>query len=162
MPRRAGIACVANDVRVRSERRLLEWGMTIVTSLALAYLVSGLMQLRRDLSLPPDRRPGWAMHPTLERAVLAGATWFVRPYVDARRVTGRPRNALVSALAVVGVQLAVFTAFIRGCIAAAGHLLDTTAGVVALSALFILVGAPVLSAPIARLCAAMTSRLRRR
>lgn len=119
--------------------------MHLLVSVVAAYLMSGLTQIQKDLNLPAAQRRGWAAHPSLENAALAGATWFVRPYVDVRRATGRPRRALFAAIIGVGLQLALFTAFIWGCIVVAGHVFESAAGLALSSTALVLIGTPIVS-----------------
>ena len=133
----------------------------VLISAAIAYGLSGLLQLRKDLSLPAEQRPVWAVHPALETAVLAGATWFVRIFVDVRRRMGPGRQAVIVTAIALAVHMAIFTAFVRGCIAGARHLADAPLAGVALAALFILIGAPALATVTDRARLAVMSSLTR-
>lgn len=119
--------------------------MHLLISVVVAYLMSGLTQIQKDLNLPASERRGWAVHPSLQNAALTGATWFVRPYVDARRATGRPRRALLAAIIGVALQMALFTVFIWGCIVVAGHVFESTVGLAISSAALVLIGTPIVS-----------------
>jgi len=129
----------------------------VLISAAIAYGLSGLLQLRKDLSLPAEQRPVWAVHPALETAVLAGATWFVRIFVDVRRRMGPGRQAVIVTAIALAVHMAIFTAFVWGCIAAAGYLVTGTPWLVGLAALFILTGAPAVSSGVHVLLGALLS-----
>lgn len=112
----------------------------LVISAGLAYVLSGLAQVTKDLGSPIHDRPGWARRPTIGVAVLVALTWVIHPFIDTYYDTGQRGRAAVFGLLGVLVQMSVLTAFVWGCLIGAHAISDSTFWVVVLSAAFMLVG----------------------
>jgi hypothetical protein len=98
----------------------------IVISIALAYLLAGVSQVMEDLRATAFDKPHWARRPTFSKAMLFGATWIVRPFLNARR-----SNQLVRAVAFaflsVALRFVVLTGLVWCCIIASAYLFDNVA-----------------------------------
>jgi len=55
--------------------------LDLLISLVFAYVFSAISQVSRDLAKEIPLQPMWTMRPTIGRMVIAGATWFIRPYL---------------------------------------------------------------------------------
>lgn len=101
--------------------------MEIIVSAILAYLLSGISQVTKDLGGRVIDRPMWAMKPTLGKAVLVALTWSTRPIIDGRYSTGQLGRSIVFGVFGVFTQMAVLTAFIWGAYTLAGLVFDNFA-----------------------------------
>lgn len=119
--------------------------MHLLISVVVAYLMSALAQIQKDLNLPTADRTRWVANPSVRSALLSGARWIVCPYADVRRATGRPKRAMLAAIIDVALQMALFTAFAWGCILIAGHVFESTLGLTISSAALMLIGLPIVS-----------------
>ena len=62
--------------------------MEIIISAILAYFLSGIYQVTKDVGGRVIDRPMWAMRPTLGKAILVALTWPTRPIIEGRYSTG--------------------------------------------------------------------------
>lgn len=55
--------------------------MEIIGSAILAYLISGISQVTKDLGGHTIDRPMWAMRPTLGKAIFVALIWPTNPII---------------------------------------------------------------------------------
>jgi hypothetical protein len=121
--------------------------MEIAISIVVAYLLTGIGQVVSDLIASLITKPAWSRRPTVGGAILAGATWFVRPFIGSIRNLGRlegGRHAVLtiaSGLLGIILQMSVLTAFVWGCIALSQLISDSTVLQVVAAAGFVVIGA---------------------
>lgn len=114
--------------------------MEIIVSAILAYLLSGLSQVTKDLGGRTIDRPMWAMRPTLGKAIFVALTWPTRPVIEGRYSTGQLGRSIVFGGLGVVIQMAVLTSFILGAYALAGLVFDNFVFQVILAAVIALIG----------------------
>lgn len=114
--------------------------MEIVVSAILAYLLSGISQVTKDLAGRVIDRPMWAMRPTLGKAILVALTWPTRQIIGGHYSTGQLGRAIVFGVLGVITQMAVLTAFIWGAYALASLVFDNFAFQLILAAVIALIG----------------------
>jgi hypothetical protein len=115
--------------------------MRIAVSVVLAFLLSGISQVIKDLGMGPIDRPLWAMRPTVGKATIVAATWWTSPFLELILSTGQKARAFAFGLLGVILQMSVLTGFIWLCISVATHILNSTILQVVSTAVFIVVGA---------------------
>lgn len=113
--------------------------MEIIISAILAYLLSGISQVLKDLSEEPLDRPGWAMHPSFGMALIVGATWFMRPTLE-YSYRGNWGRTLVSGVLGFFLQMSFLTLFVFGCISLASLFFDSIILKVTLTVVLIVIG----------------------
>lgn len=114
--------------------------MEIVVSAILAYLLSGISQVTKDLGGRVIDRPMWAMRPTLGKAILVALTWPTRQVIEGHYSTGQLGRAIVFGVLGVITQMAVLTAFIWGAYTLASLVFDNFALQLILAAVIALIG----------------------
>jgi len=114
--------------------------MEIAISFVLAFVISGVSQVAKDLGGRPLDRPFWTLQPTFWKMLLVGLTWFVRPILDISNSGAPLARSVAYGLLGATVQLTTLTAFVFGCISMAQHFFDGTFAVVVTSALLMIVG----------------------
>ena len=117
---------------------------TIIISLILAFVFSGISQVMKDLGESPINRPGWAMRPTAGGAFMAAISWFTRPFIDAYYSNGQLGRAIAYGLLGVLTQLTVLTAFFWGAITLTGNYIDSTVLQVIAVGVILVFGAPII------------------
>ena len=115
--------------------------MELITSAVIAYILSGISQVTKDLGSRAIDRPFWAMRLTPGKTILIALTWVTRPFIENFYSSGQVARAIAFGLLSVIVQMVVLTAFIWGCIAASALLFDSTIFQVITTAILIVVGA---------------------
>jgi hypothetical protein len=95
----------------------------IAASIALAYLLLGIIQVTDDLAADPSNRPIWALRPTFGNMIFVGATWIARPFIEALHKSQRAREVAFACLNVTWI-LAISTGFIWCCITASVYLFN--------------------------------------
>ena len=93
--------------------------MEIVICALLAYLLSGISQVIKDLGGNVIDRPMWAMNPTLGKTITVALTWPSRPIL-ASHTSGQFARAVAFGVLGVLIQMTVLTAFIWASYAVAG------------------------------------------
>ncbi len=63
--------------------------MTIFLSFLLAYALTGIFYVKRDLDKTNETRPYYADNPTLKDLVFVGGLWFFRPFTKNGKLTNR-------------------------------------------------------------------------
>jgi len=114
--------------------------MEIAISFVLAFVISGVSQVAKDLGGSPPDRPFWALRPTSGKMLLVGLTWFVRPSLDIFHCCGQLARSVAFGLLGATVRLTTLAGFVFGCISIAQHFFDGTIAVVVTSALLMIVG----------------------
>lgn len=114
--------------------------MELAISVCLAFLISGISQVSKDLGGRAIERRIWALQPTLGKALLVGATWFTRPFLEQAGHGQVVRTAVFGVMSVV-LQMAVLTVFIYGCILIAEYFFDSAVAKVVAAAVLMAVGA---------------------
>ncbi|MCD2453177.1 hypothetical protein GO003_022600 [Methylicorpusculum oleiharenae] len=117
---------------------------TIIISLLLAFVLSGISQVMKDLGESPINRPGWAMRPTVGGAFMVAISWFSRPFIDAFYSNGQLGRAIASGLLGVLTQLSVLTIFFWGAITLTGNYIDSTILQVIVVGAILVFGAPII------------------
>lgn len=101
--------------------------MEIIISALLAYVLSGISQVTKDLSGNVIDRPMWAMEPTLGKAILVAITWPIRPIFEGGYSTGQLARSIVFGGLGAVIQMTVLTAFIWGAFTLAGLVFESLA-----------------------------------
>lgn len=101
--------------------------MEIIISALLAYVLSGISQVTKDLGGNVIDRPMWAMKPTLGKAILVAITWPTRPILEGSYSTGQLARSIVFGGLGVVTQMTVLTAFIWGAFTLAGLVFENLA-----------------------------------
>jgi len=114
--------------------------MEIAISIVLAFVISGISQISKDLGGRPMDRPFWTHQPTLGKMFFAGITWFLRPVLENSHRKGQFARSAAFGLLGAAVQMATLAIFIFGCISLAQHFFDSKLVVFATSAVLMLVG----------------------
>jgi len=114
--------------------------MEIIVSALLAYLLSGISQVTKDLGGRTIDRPMWAMRPTLGKAIFVALTWPTRPIIEGRYSTGQLGRSIVFGGLGVFTRMAVLTAFIWGAYVLAGLVFDNFALQLILAAVIAFIG----------------------
>lgn len=129
--------------------------MRAAVSVALAFLLSGISQVIKDLGDRPMDRRGWALQPTLGKAILVAATWWATSSLDLIHATGQKARSVAFGILGVIEQMIVLTGLIWICISAATHIFDSailqvvsTMVFIAVSVLFVLPLANVIVIPL--------------
>lgn len=117
--------------------------MTIAIAFALAFFLLAVSQVANDLYAPPLERPLWTANPTLGNALFAGATWFIRPFLEAYSNSGSWFRSIVFGMLALLLELAIPTAMFLGAISAVAAYIDSTALQVILVAVTFLLGGPI-------------------
>jgi hypothetical protein len=114
--------------------------MIWLISIALAFGLSGVAHVTKDLGGRVIDRPMWAIDPTFGKAVFAAATWWAPFFIDKPEPRGR-----VIALGVwaIASQLAVLTLFVWTCMSLAGWFFDHPVAQFLGSAVLIVVSMPI-------------------
>lgn len=119
--------------------------MTIIISMTVAFVLSGISQVTKDLGGRTIDRPMWTTRPTLGKAALVAATWFTRPIIENIYSTGQKARGIAFGTLAVLVQFALITGLIWCCIAASTSIFDnlflqiiTTSILVIVAALFVM------------------------
>jgi hypothetical protein len=99
--------------------------MKIVISALLAYILSGISQVSKDLAGRATDRPMWTTRPTVGKALLVGATWIIRSFLESIHQTGQIARGIAFGLLGITLQMVVLTFFVWGCIAAAATIFDS-------------------------------------
>jgi hypothetical protein len=111
-------------------------------SLALAYCVLGLAHVSGDLEdrSHPLRAVGWALQPSLGKALAVAALWPTRHFLRQwHRGQGTVRS-IASGLIINALLLGSLSAYFWCCIWAAQRLFDSTGFVIASAAGFMILG----------------------
>lgn len=114
--------------------------MEIIISALLAYVLSGISQVTKDLGGRVIDRPMWAMEPTLGKAILVGLTWPTRPVLEGSYSTGQLARSIVFGGLSVVTQMAVLTAFIWGSYTLAGLVFENFAFQIILATVIAFIG----------------------
>jgi hypothetical protein len=115
--------------------------MRLITSIILAYILTGLSQVWRDLFSSPLDKPGWAIQPTLGTAIFVAIAWVTRPILEnIASARGQIARGIAFGLTGIFVQMCFVTGFIWCCISASVYFLDNIILQVIVAGLFILVG----------------------
>lgn len=117
---------------------------TIIISLMLAFVLSGISQVMKDLGESAINRPGWAIRPTIGGAFMIAVSWFTRPFIDAYYSNGQLARGIAYGLLGVVTQLAVLTAFFWGAITISGSYIDLTIWHVVAVGFILVFGAPII------------------
>lgn len=119
--------------------------MKLAISIALAYLITGVAHVIKDITSRPMDRPGWARQPTLTMAILLTLGWSVRRFAEsAPRTHGRlDARGIAFGLYSIVFQVALLSAFIWCFIAFATYLFANAVVQIIVSAVFIVVGSVV-------------------
>jgi len=115
--------------------------MELITSVFLAYILSGISQVSNDLGVRAPDKPMWAMRPTFGRALLVGATWSTRPFLENINSKGQVARGIAFGLLSISLQMVVLTFFIWGCITAAPYFFDSTISRGVTTAILMFIGA---------------------
>tara|TARA_R110002049_G_scaffold296531_1_gene484694 strand:+ start:412 stop:2232 length:1821 start_codon:yes stop_codon:yes gene_type:complete len=115
----------------------------IFAAFGLAFVVSGIAQVMKDLGQMPLHKPGWAQRPSFLGAVLVALTWFTRPVIDGFYSTGQKPRALAFGVLGIVIQLSVLTAFFAGAISLSVNWFDATWIQVVFVAALVIFGAPI-------------------
>lgn len=115
--------------------------MEMFISVLIAYVISGVAQVTKDLSANVIDRPGWARMPTLGKAVFAATTWPIRPILEGADSTGQFGRAIVFGALGIITQMVTLTTFVWGVYALAGLIFDNLALRVTLAAVIGYLGA---------------------
>lgn len=94
--------------------------MEIVICALLAYLLSGVLQVIKDLGASAIDSPRWTMKPTPGKAILVAFTWPSRPVLEAGNLSGQFARSVAFGLLSVVLQMSALTAFILASYAIAG------------------------------------------
>lgn len=116
----------------------------LALSFALAFLLSGIAQVLKDLGQRSIDKPGWALHPSFVGTLLAGITWFTRPILDSYSSTGQKARAVAFGTLGVVTQLTVLTAFFYGAILLATSWFDSVLAQAAIVIAFLVLGTPII------------------
>jgi hypothetical protein len=114
--------------------------MEIIVSAILAYLLSGISQVTRDLGSRPIDRPMWAVRPMLGKAFFVALTWPTSFVIEGRYSTGQIGRSIVFGGLGVVTQMVVLTAFIWGAYFLAGLVFDNLAFQLILAAVIAFIG----------------------
>jgi len=117
---------------------------TIIISLLLAFALSGISQVIKDLGESALNRPGWARQPTISGALMVGVSWFTRPFIDAYYSNGQMGRAIAYGLLGVIAQLSVLTVFFWGAITISGNYIDSTLWQAVAVGVILIFGAPII------------------
>ena len=98
--------------------------MEIVICAILAYLLSGVSQVLKDLGGRVIDRPMWATNPTLGKALMVALTWPSRP-VLASYLFGQFARAVAFGVLGVLIQMTALSAFIWASYAVAGLVFES-------------------------------------
>ena len=118
--------------------------MRLILSIFLAYLLGGIFHVSEDLRGDSIDRPYWAWNPTLGKALLVGAIWFIRPILESIRRTGQAARGFVFGLLDVSIRLIIITLFIWGCLTVAAYLFDSILLRVVTIAVLMLIGSAII------------------
>ncbi len=86
--------------------------MEIVICILLAYVLSGVSRVTKDLGKNVINRPIWAMNPTLDKIILAAISWPIRPIIEASQSSGQLARSVAFGLLAVLLQMLTFTVYI--------------------------------------------------
>lgn len=115
--------------------------MEIAISIALAFAISGISQVGKDLSGSPLHRPFWTHRPTFGAMLFVGITWFLRPIPESRsRRRGQLARGVAFGLLSAAVQMTTLATFVFGCISLAQHFFDSRIAAFAASGVLMIVG----------------------
>lgn len=116
--------------------------MRLALSIILAYVLTGLSHVMKDLGSSPIDKPSWTRQPTLGMALFVAVTWVTRPFIEnIVQARGQVGRGIAFGLAGVLVQMCLLTGFIWCCISISVYFLDNLLLQGILSGLLILVGA---------------------
>ena len=116
----------------------------LLTSLGLAFVMSGISQVTKDIGQRPIDRPGWAHNPSLSGALIVAITWFTRPILDGYYSTGQKGRAAAFGILGVLIQLSVLTAFFVAAITLSVSWFDSIWLQIAIVAALVIFGAPII------------------
>jgi len=115
--------------------------MTLVISVVLAFLLSGVAQVIADLGNPNFvERPLWVSHPTFGMAVWCALNWFTRMFDKPIYAYIRRTRAFALGMLDLIVHMGVATACIWLCITLADHLFSNMVLQIVSAAVFVIVG----------------------
>ena len=88
--------------------------MDIFSSIAVAYLLSAIIQIRKELTADPITKKPWARHPTFAAILIYGAFWFVLPVVNPLYVAIHLKRSIPKTLAISVLPLLIRMAVLTG------------------------------------------------
>ena len=113
--------------------------MEIAICALLAYLLSGISLVIKDLGGKVIDRPMWAMNPTLGKTIMVALTWPSRPIL-ASYSSGQLARAIAFGVLGILIQMTVLTACIWASYAVAGLVLESLIFKLALAAIIAFIG----------------------
>lgn len=116
----------------------------LLTAFGLAFVMSGISQVMKDIGQRPIDRPGWAHKPSLSGALIVAVTWFTRPILDGYYSTGQKARAVAFGVLGVLIQLSVLTAFFVAAILLSSSWFDSTWLQIVIVAALVIFGAPII------------------
>ena len=114
--------------------------MEIVICALLAYVLSGVLRVSKDLGKKVISRPAWTTNATAGKIIMAALGWPIDPIVEATRASGQFARSLAFGLLGVTVQMITVTAYIWFSYAIAGVVFDVFELQLALAAVIVAAG----------------------
>jgi hypothetical protein len=115
--------------------------MKLTISIILAYVLSGVSQVMKDIGGRSLERPLWTTKPTFGKAILVATTWFTLPFIENVHPHGQVARGIAFGSLGVVVQMCFLTGFIWCCITISMYLFGSPVLQVISSAILIIIGA---------------------
>ncbi len=90
--------------------------MILITSIIIAFILSGIACVANDFNTSTIHRPLWARSPTVLKGLIIAFFWFLRPISDMRLKLGLNKKAIAFGLLAVFGQMVVMTTMTFSCI----------------------------------------------
>lgn len=116
--------------------------MKLIVCAILAYFVSGVVQVWKDLSAESNFKPMWAYQPTVGKCLKAMMMWFLPPFINNGYIVNQKEKAVAHGFLNFIVQMSVLTGLIWYCTSASGHIFNSNILRIITAGVFIIIGTP--------------------